>query len=128
MICAAPRTGSTLLAQALRDTGRAGRPSEFFDIHEHNERFWINSLGITSDAQYFDKVLAAASTENGIFGQKLHWHQAPALLAKLRAPPALADAPDYVRGISIRTEPAREHQTKLTLGEFADKRRSKPRP
>ena len=93
MICAAPRTGSTLLAQALRDTGRAGRPNEFFDIHEHNERFWINSLGITSDAEYFDKVLTAGSTENGIFGQKLHWHQAPALLAKLRAAPALADAP-----------------------------------
>jgi hypothetical protein len=29
----------------------------------------------------------------------------------------------YVRGISIRKEPAGEHQTKLSLADFADKRR-----
>jgi trehalose 2-sulfotransferase len=93
LICSAPRTGSTLLAQALNNTGRAGHPHEFFDIHDPNERFWIDNLAIANDAEYFDKVLAAGTTPNGIFGMKLFWHQSPALIAKLRAVPALANAP-----------------------------------
>lgn len=91
IICAAPRTGSTLLAQALTHTGRAGRPSEFFDIYEHNDRFWRESLSITSDAEYFDKVIGFGTTPNGVFGLKLLWHQWPALLGKLRAAPGFAD-------------------------------------
>lgn len=90
MICAAPRTGSTLLAQALGHTGRAGRPNEFFDIYEQNDQFWRQSLSIGSDAEYFDKVVGSTTTPNGVFGLKLLWHQWPALLAKLRAAPDLA--------------------------------------
>jgi LPS sulfotransferase NodH len=85
VICTAPRTGSTLLAEALTGTGRAGRPHEFFDIYAHNEQFWIKSLGIGSPAEYLPKVLAAGTTDNGVFGLKLLWHQSPAFLAKLNA-------------------------------------------
>jgi len=93
VICTAPRTGSTLLAQAMASTGRAGHPNEFFDIHEYNERFWVQTLGIARDAEYLDKVVAAGLTPNGVFGLKLLWHQSPALIAKLRADPILAAAP-----------------------------------
>jgi LPS sulfotransferase NodH len=94
LICAAPRTGSTLLAQALAATGRAGRPNEYFDIHDENEHFWLNSLSIADDSEYFGKAVRAGTTANGVFAIKLLWHQSPAILAKLRAAaPPLAMPP-----------------------------------
>lgn len=93
LICAAPRTGSTLLAQALTHTGRAGSPEEFFKGHERLDQLWKETFGISSDAEYFDKVLAARTGANGVFGLKLLWPQGPALMAKLRACAPLRDAP-----------------------------------
>jgi LPS sulfotransferase NodH len=52
-------------------------------------------LGIAGDPDYVDKVLAAGTTPNGVFGLKLLWHQSPALIAKLKAAlPSMADAGD----------------------------------
>lgn len=82
VICAAPRTGSSLLGEGLTSTGRAGRPREYFDIHKHNEQNWINEFKIAQDKDYLEKVIAAGTTPNGVFGLKLHWHQIPALAAK----------------------------------------------
>ncbi|HTW50616.1 MAG TPA: DUF6065 family protein [Stellaceae bacterium] len=93
VICTAPRTGSTLLAQALTSTGKAGRPHEFFDIYAHNEQFWVKTLKVDDPVEYLPKVLAAGTTDNGVFGLKLLWHQSPALLAKLQAA-----VPDRVNG------------------------------
>jgi LPS sulfotransferase NodH len=84
VICTAPRTGSTLLSEALASTNIAGRPNEYFDIYDDNEEFWKRSLGIRSDAEYFDRVVDATTTPNGVFGIKLLWHQSPAILAKLK--------------------------------------------
>ncbi|HEX3953342.1 MAG TPA: DUF6065 family protein [Stellaceae bacterium] len=97
IICAAPRTGSTLLAQALGSIGTAGKPNEFFDIHDYNDRFWKERLGVADEAEYFDKAVAAGTGANGVFALKLLWHQSPALLAKLRAAGAApADADESV--------------------------------
>jgi LPS sulfotransferase NodH len=85
VICSAPRTGSTLLSEALASTQQAGQPNEYFDIYSHNEQFWMRKLGIRDDKEYVDRVVAAATTQNGVFGFKLLWHQSPALIAKLRA-------------------------------------------
>ena len=85
IICTAPRTGSTLLAEALKVTGRAGRPAEYFDIHAHNEQYWIRTLGIRNDAEYIEKVVEAGTTSNGVFGLKVHFHQLRAVHAKLLA-------------------------------------------
>lgn len=41
----------------------------------------------------FRQSACCRQTANGIFGLKLFWHQLPALIAKLRAAPCLADAP-----------------------------------
>ena len=79
IICTAPRTGSSLLAAALADTQRIGVPQEYFDIHRKHQEGWIKRLGIRAPAEYLDKVIAAGSTPNGVFGLKLHWHQIPAL-------------------------------------------------
>ncbi len=93
LICTAPRTGSTLLAEALSSTGRAGSPEEFFKGHESLDRLWRDAFGIERDADYFDKVRSARTGSNGVFGLKLHWPQGPALMAKLRASASFRPAP-----------------------------------
>lgn len=82
VICTAPRTGSSLLGEAIASLGCAGKPREYFDIHKRNEQNWINQLKIAQDEEYLEKVIAAGTTPNGVFGLKLHWHQIPALSAK----------------------------------------------
>lgn len=95
VICTAPRTGSTLLAHALAATGIAGHPNEYFDIHAHNEQFWIDRLAIADAADYLPRAIDAGTTANGVFGLKLLWHQSPALLARLKAAaPDLAGTAD----------------------------------
>lgn len=92
LICTAPRTGSTLLTDALFDTGVAGRPREYFD--ENFDQLWVDRLGITSDADYFDKVLKEGSTPNGVFGLKTFWFQLEYLVAKLARARGV-DRPDF---------------------------------
>ena len=90
VICTAPRTGSSLLASALDRTGVAGHPAEYFDAHARNEDVWRRRLGIGSEAEYWDKVVSAGTTPNGVFGLKLHQHQWPALRRRLGPPDAEA--------------------------------------
>jgi LPS sulfotransferase NodH len=82
-ICTTPRTGSFLLAHALDSTGLAGRPQEYFD--PNFEGLWLDRLGITSDAEFFARILPAGTTPNGVFAAKVHWHQFEYLAGKLRA-------------------------------------------
>ena len=97
VICTAPRTGSSLFCEALARMDVAGRPAEYFDIHEQNEVYWRKQLEIRDDAEYLDKVLKAGTTSNGVFGLKLHYHQAPALIAKLVADRVARGLPDKAR-------------------------------
>ena len=83
LICSAPRTGSTLLARALIDTGIAGNPREYFDIRADNERYWVERLKVASESDYLNKVIRAGTTPNGVFGAKVHWHQLDVLMQKL---------------------------------------------
>jgi LPS sulfotransferase NodH len=80
VICAGRRTGSTLLADGLRSTGRVGRPNEYFDVHQGNRNFWINRLAIHDDSEFFEKVVAAGTTPNGVFCTKLMWYQISSLV------------------------------------------------
>src|ERR1700759_2491229 len=103
IVCATPRSGSTLVCHALRETGVAGRPEEYFEALRHSgrprrpEEYFVgvedqstpDPLGegpagseppprspLWSRAAY-DRYLAwaleAGTTENGIFGAKLMW-------------------------------------------------------
>ena len=38
LVCATPRSGSTLVCQALKETGIAGRPEEYFEALRHSGR------------------------------------------------------------------------------------------
>jgi LPS sulfotransferase NodH len=71
-----------LLSEALEFTRIAGRPREYFE--PAYEQDWFTRLGISANAQYVEKFLAAGTTPNGVFGAKVHWHQFLNLRAKLR--------------------------------------------
>jgi len=81
-ISSSPRTGSTLLADALEFTGIAGKPREYFD--PNYEKQWLEELKISADTEYFDKILSAGTTPNGVWSAKVHWHQFVHLTTKLR--------------------------------------------
>ena len=81
-VCATPRSGSSLLSEALEFTMIAGRPREYFE--PTYEKDWFARLGISADSQYVEKFLTAGTTSNGVFGAKIHWHQFIHLRANLR--------------------------------------------
>src|ERR1700761_703535 len=67
VIATAPRTGSTLLTEALAATRLAGSPDEFFDVHPNNEQNWVNRFRIPKGVSYIDHLQAATATRNGVF-------------------------------------------------------------
>ena len=103
LVCATPRSGSTLLCRALDQTGVAGhpkeyfealsrsglprRPHEYFDPQRHAnivERLAFREMpeGTAEPNplwhpdtydQYVEWALAAGTTPNGVFGAKLMW-------------------------------------------------------
>jgi LPS sulfotransferase NodH len=81
-ISTGPRTGGFLLAEALESTAIAGRPREYFDPVFHKD--WCAGHAIKSDAEFYERVFAAGTTSNGVFGAKVLWHQFEHLLAGLR--------------------------------------------
>jgi len=82
-ISTTPRTGSSLLAEALEFTRIAGTPREYFEPEYEND--WSARLGVSGDTDYIEKFSAAGMTSNGVFGAKVHWHQFVHLQAKLRS-------------------------------------------
>ncbi len=69
MVCATQRSGSNLLCEALADTGVAGQPTEYFlpDGQNALSKCW----GVSTDAEFVDKVVDNGSTPNGVFGVKV---------------------------------------------------------
>lgn len=85
LICTNPRSGSWLLAEGLRATGVAGRPEEYFN--PTLTPLYRRDLHLPDDApaeQLLARVLEAGTTDNGVFGAKVHRLQYAALLALLR--------------------------------------------
>ena len=98
LICATPRSGSTLLCEALINTGLAGRPEEYFESLKESGRprrpleyftgvenaELIGLLGgsdgpppaYTADThygEYLARTIEQATTPNGVFGAKVMW-------------------------------------------------------
>ena len=73
LICCIERTGSNLLAGALTQTGRAGRPHEYFNPVLQNVPWMRAILGDSTPLTGVTKILRAGATPNGLFGTKLHW-------------------------------------------------------
>lgn len=73
IILSTPRSGSTLLGELLRNTGVAGAPFEYF--HDKHCQDYISRWDIRTKAQYVYMLKRYRTSENGVFGFKLHYHQ-----------------------------------------------------
>ena len=74
IICSTPRSGSTLLCRALWETGQAGFPHEYFHSTEHMPilmKRWHTKDFYT----YLQALKKKRSTQNGVFGCKVHFQQ-----------------------------------------------------
>jgi LPS sulfotransferase NodH len=123
LVCATPRSGSTLVCHALEETGVAGRPEEYFEALRHSgrprrpEEYFLgvedqsirDHLGersVGNDPQprsplwsraaydrYLEWAFETGTTENGIFGAKLMWGYFGEFVSLLRNIPAYRDVP-----------------------------------
>jgi LPS sulfotransferase NodH len=73
IVCATPRSGSSLLCELLASTELAGAPSEVFDRNQMHEfrRVWA----VDTFDEYLDALMAKKTSPNGVFGIKTHYHQ-----------------------------------------------------
>lgn len=92
LLCATPRTGSTLLCSLLASTNVLGFPESYFRVQD--EESWALRLGVqvvggrVHDYGAFIKaVRAAGSTANGVFAAKVMWGSVEPVIEGL-APPA----------------------------------------
>ncbi len=105
LVCATPRSGSTLLCALLDGTGVAGRPQEFFERLAHSglprqpreyfERVEDPNLlellaptdpGTPDPGDPIPQALADGTTDNGVFAAKLMWTHLLDLAERLGAP------------------------------------------
>jgi LPS sulfotransferase NodH len=119
LVCATPRSGSTLVCHALEETGIAGRPEEYFEALRHSgrprrpEEYFLGvedpsirdhlgerAAGVDSPPRsplwsraaydrYLQWVFEAGTTENGVFGAKMMWGYFGDFISLLR------NIPDY---------------------------------
>jgi len=123
LVCATPRSGSTLVCQTLARTGVAGRPEEYFEalrssglprrpeeyFHGVGDRTIFDHLAEraqdfdpvprsplwsrTAYDRYLDWVFGAGTTDNGVFGAKLMWGYIEDFVSLLRNIPEYRDVP-----------------------------------
>ena len=123
LVCATPRSGSTLVCKALTETGVAGRPEEYFEALLHSgqprkpEEYFVGvddqsifdhlgQRGVGRDEgghsphwsrtaydRYLDWAKEAGTTDNGVFGAKLMWGYFGDFVALLRNIPDYRDLP-----------------------------------
>lgn len=68
-LCTTPRSGSSVLGDALAHTGVAGHPTEYF-----NRRFWpdlFKRFGAETPTELLEVVTKRTGTPNGVFGVKM---------------------------------------------------------
>jgi LPS sulfotransferase NodH len=82
LICATPRSGSSLLAEALGSTNIAGRPKEYFLPEEHPD--WSKRWETTSYIGQPSGAIDVGMTPNGVFGAKIMWTNFFSLIASMR--------------------------------------------
>src|SRR3982751_3375143 len=121
LVCATPRSGSTLVCHALKKTGVAGRPEEYFEALRHSgrprrrEEYFLGvgdqsildqlrGRGVADDAQprsplwsrtaydrYLEWAIETGTTPNGVFSAKLMWGYFGDFVSLLRNVPRYRD-------------------------------------
>lgn len=118
LMCATPRTGSTLLCGLLASAGVAGRPESYF--RRQGQQDYAMQWGIARSPEggfrYLDYVraaLAAGRTDNGVFAARMMWETVEEVLGELgtmnpdlpgRSASLLARAFGHVRFIYLRRD------------------------
>jgi trehalose 2-sulfotransferase len=74
LLCSSPRTGSSIVAAALRNTGCAGLPHEYLNPH-YIEAFARRMSTNGSRSEYLSFLESRRCSSNGVFGLKLHFQQ-----------------------------------------------------
>jgi trehalose 2-sulfotransferase len=108
LVCATPRSGSTLLCDVLTRTGVAGRPREYWEAlpdtglprqpREYLPELAEDELGpllppvrrgapLPPFPERLRDAFAQGTTPNGVFGAKVMWGYLPPVLDGLGAPP-----------------------------------------
>ena len=86
VLATAPRSGSSLLAEALHGLGGLGTPIEYFDRTATHA--WLAARwGATTAAEYVGQLHRRRATDDGLLGAKVHWFQLVELAARLDPPP-----------------------------------------
>jgi trehalose 2-sulfotransferase len=123
LVCATPRSGSTLVCHALEETGVAGRPEEYFEALRHSgrprrpEEYFhgaedpsirdhLGERGIANDPpprsplwsraaydRYLEWAFETGTTPNGVFGAKLMWGYFEDFVSLLRNIPRHREVP-----------------------------------
>ncbi|MGB0112568.1 MAG: Stf0 family sulfotransferase [Ilumatobacteraceae bacterium] len=86
VLCASPRSGSTLLCDLLTQTGVAGVPASYFrpaSIAGFARRWDVDENGDRWGRRYADAVRAHGTGGTGCFGLRMMWTDMPVLLARL---------------------------------------------
>ncbi len=137
LVCATPRSGSTLLCEALAATGVAGRPGEPFEALSDPSaarRLVRDYFGERPDpelaallpavpgtapgpavggdgtfAAFLADVERRATTPNGVFGTKLMWEYLPDVLARARTVPGLVAPGADDRAVLAAAFPGARH-------------------
>ncbi len=78
LICATPRTGSSLLCGLLESTGVAGHPESYF--RRPDEKLWATRWGILDSSgrsfrasDFMRSAMVAGTTDNGVFAARIMW-------------------------------------------------------
>lgn len=94
VICSTPRSGSSLLSEALTllggvGAGGLGVPIEYFDPTATQRWLW-RRWACQSPGSYVDQVRRRRTSADGVLGAKLHWFQLVGLAGSLGRSPAAA--------------------------------------
>ena len=83
VICATPRSGSTLLCSLLRSSGVAGQPESWFRRQDRAD--WARAWGIGPGDwdSYLAAAIVAGTGGNGVCGLRLMWNMLGELVAEL---------------------------------------------
>lgn len=106
LVCATPRSGSTLLCETLRATGIAGVPLEHFEVFRHSSqprqpREHFDGLDDPAvldllspldppnaddepSAAWWERIVRDGTSPNGVWGGKLMWGHVDDLLGRAR--------------------------------------------
>jgi LPS sulfotransferase NodH len=86
------RSGSSLLCEALKNSGVAGRPEEYFWHGTEGDRFY-EGYQPADYAEYVRYVVEGTVTANGVFGAKMMGGYLGSFVQRLRQSPRYADPP-----------------------------------